>query len=341
MHIHKLDTTAAFIAIDLDATVSSGPVRWARKILQGGAQDLARSQTYTYAALEMRRGGASAGINAEADGRGEAVAAFVEEMVQIVEAGTYLPDAAKGVSEIDLSGLRPGDPRATIRLQGDPAVTTELEGIGAAVAADTAVGLDGRTVAIEGFGDSGPALARAITERGASIVSVSTTEGAVSTDGTGPDALAEAWAASGPEMVGSLGEIEPAWKVFAAGADILCTGSKMGAVNHETAGRLEGAVAVIPIGRLPFTAKALAVFRRNSVAALPDFVTLAGSTIALWAERALDDDAVRARVVATVESLTRAAMADEDGPFLGACYGAESFLRTWQETLPFGRPLAP
>jgi hypothetical protein len=30
----------------------------------------------------------------------------------------------------------------------------------------------------------------------------------------------------------------------------------------------------------------------------------------------------------------------EKGPLLAACYRAETFLRTWRETLPFGRPLA-
>ena len=30
----------------------------------------------------------------------------------------------------------------------------------------------------------------------------------------------------------------------------------------------------------------------------------------------------------------------DDGPFLGACYAAEAFLSTWQDELPFGRPLA-
>ena len=63
MRIHKLESTDAFIAIDLvGAESSSGPVRWAKKVLQGGAKDLARSQTYTYAVLGMRRGGGSAGI---------------------------------------------------------------------------------------------------------------------------------------------------------------------------------------------------------------------------------------------------------------------------------------
>ena len=142
-------------------------------------------------------------------------------------------------------------------------------------------------------------------------------------------------------MIGELGDPDATWKVFASGADVLFAGSKMGAINHDTAGKLDTTAAVVPIGRLPFTARALAMFRRNGVAALPDFVTLAGSSLALWGEPGLAAETIRGKVKATVEALTSAAMASDDGPFLGACYEAESFLRTWQETLPFGRPLAP
>ena len=113
MRIHKIQTTEAFIAIDLDgAEASSGPVRWAKKILQGGAKDLARSQTYTYAALGMQRGGASAGISAPPDQRAEAITAFIEEMGALVADGTYLPDAAKGVGADELAPLHAAD-RAT------------------------------------------------------------------------------------------------------------------------------------------------------------------------------------------------------------------------------------
>ena len=160
MRLHKFSEVDAFVALDLDgAEAASGPVRWARKILQGGAKDLARSQTYTYAALEMRRSGASAGISAEAPRRAEAVAAFVAEAAALVAGGTYLPDAAKGVSEQDLAPLRDGDPRntappglSTTTRHGDPRNTARLgsfatagDGLSAAVAADAVVGLDGRT----------------------------------------------------------------------------------------------------------------------------------------------------------------------------------------------------
>ncbi|MYH71414.1 MAG: hypothetical protein F4153_02360 [Acidimicrobiia bacterium] len=77
MPIEKLETVDAFIVFDLaDAPESVGMVRSARKILPGGASDLARSMTYAFATFEMRRSGASAGINAVDDERADAVDKF-------------------------------------------------------------------------------------------------------------------------------------------------------------------------------------------------------------------------------------------------------------------------
>lgn len=297
----KLSGVDAFVVVDLDgAEASSGPVRRARKVLPGGVRDLARSQTYTYAVLGMRRGGASAGINATDADRAEAVAAFAEQAAPLVADRTYLPDPAKGVDEADLAPLRAADPRGR-----SGAFLAECEALSAAAAAEAAVGgLDGRTAAIEGAGAGGPALAEALAERGAEVVE------------TGP----ESWASAPVDMV------------FA--------GSKMGAVNHGSAESLQARL-LVPCGKLPFTAKALAVCRRRGIGTLPDFVTLAGSTIAAWSDPEADDDEVRSAVVDTVAELTAATADHPDGPFLAACYEAESFLATWQDELPFGRPLAP
>ena len=296
----KLSGTDAFVVVDLDgAEASSGPVRQARKVLPGGVRDLARSQTYTYAALGMRRGGASAGINAVDADRAEAVAAFVEQAAALVADGTYLPDPAKGVDEADLAPLRAADPRSR-----SGAFAAECEALSAVAAAEAAIGLDGRTAVIEGAGSCGPALAAALAERGAAVV----------------ESSSESWAS--------------------APVDIVFAGSKMGAVNHGSAESLQARL-LVPCGKLPFTAKALAVCRHRGVLALPDFVTLAGSTIAAWSDPGADDEEVRSAVAATVTELVAETVSHPDGPFLAACYAAESFLSTWQDELPFGRPLAP
>ena len=342
MRLHKFADVDAFVALDLAGSeAASGPVRWARKILQGGAKDLARSQTYTYAALQMRRGGASAGISAEAPARAEAVAAFVAEAAALVPDGTYLPDAAKGVADADLAPLRGEDPRTTDRLG---AFAAACDGLSAAVAADATVGLDGRTAVIEGFSATGPALAEAVVQRGARVVGLATAEGSLAADdGFDPAALAEAWSEHAGKTLGALaGSGDGLGKpgaLWGLGADVVFAGSKMGAVNHGVAEGL-GCQALVPSGRLAFTSKALAVSRRSGVAAVPDFVALAGSTLAAWSSPDTGDDEVRAEITEAVTALMADALASDDGPFLGACYAAESFLSTWQDELPFGRPLA-
>ena len=80
--------------------------------MQGGAKDLARSQTYTYAALGMKSGGAAAGISAPPEDRAAAVEAFLTEAEPLLADGTYLPDAAKGIGLDELAPLHAAD-RAT------------------------------------------------------------------------------------------------------------------------------------------------------------------------------------------------------------------------------------
>ena len=342
MRLHKFKDVDAFVALDLaGAEAGSGPVRWARKVLQGGAKDLARSQTYTYAALQMRRSGASAGISAEAPARAEAVAAFVAEAAALVADGTYLPDAAKGVADADLAPLRDADPRTVDRLG---AFAAACDGLSAAVAADAAVGLEGRTAVIEGFSATGPALAGAVADRGGRVVGLATAEGSLAADGGfDPAALAEAWTEHGDKALGALAGSDDGLgkpgELWGLGADVVFAGSKMGVVHHGVADGL-ACRALVPSGRLAFTSKALAVSRRGGVAAVPDFVALAGSTIAAWSSPDTGDDEVHAEIIETISALMADALGSDDGPFLGACYTAESFLSTWQDQLPFGRPLA-
>ena len=112
----------------------------------------------------------------------------------------------------------------------------------------------------------------------------------------------------------------------------------MGIVNHGVAETLE-CRALVPSGRLAYTSKALAVCRRRGIAAVPDFVALAGSNVAAWSSTDSDDE-VRSEMAGAVAALMAGALNSDDGPFLGACYAAEAFLSTWQDELRFGRPLA-
>ncbi|MGI9601292.1 MAG: hypothetical protein ACR2QE_05385 [Acidimicrobiales bacterium] len=343
MTIKKFADGAGFVAIDLDgADRSVGIVRQARKILQGGAQDLARSLTYTFASMELPHSGASAGISAEGDSRDGTVAAFTGEIAELVSSGQFLPNPGKGVSLEDLGALVDADPRSPVRNLDRDGVSfsDELAALSTAVAAERFLdGLEGQRVAIEGFETNGVALGREFAVRGARLVAVQTAAGTVA-DPEGLDAgeLAGAWTAHGPGMVEHVGPVSDTG-AFAVDTDILVPSSKIGCLNHGDAATVTAGL-IAPGAAIPVTARALATLRANDQTVLPDFLTQAGP---VWAWEAAGDatpDDLRSAVTEGVRALIDAVIDHDDGPFLAACYRAEAFLGTWQETLPFGRPLA-
>jgi glutamate dehydrogenase (NAD(P)+) len=334
--IQKLTSTDGFIVFDLDDAPAVGVTRSAPKILVDGASLLARSLTYRFATFERRIGGASAGVNAVPDARPAALAAYCAEIEPLVRDQRFLTEPAKGVAAEELAPLRSLDSRP-----GDYwLLEDELTGLGVAVAADSSSGgLTGRSVAVEGFDRSGPALAAALVERGATVVAISTADGtAVDPAGFEPAALAAAWSEHGAGLVTTLGpEARKPWAVFGTHADVLVVGSKPGVIDDQVAAGIRATV-VVPSAAVPVTAKGLAVLRRAATVVVPDFVSTAGPLFAGWPAA----DAVEPRQAA-IDAIggALAEVADHpDGPFLGACLRAEAFLQTWRDTLPFGRPLA-
>ena len=294
MPIEKLDTVDAFIVFDLaDAPESVGIVRSARKILPGGASDLARSMTYAFATFEMQRSGASAGINAVDDDRADAVAKFTAEIAPMVASGRFLPEPGTRVPRTALESLAETDPRAAIGGVADQATVAGV----VAAAASAAGGLDGRTVAIEGSGPMCDALTTAVENQGGTIV----------------------------EMNGQ--------------ADVLFAGSKMGAIDHTTAEQIQVG-ALVPYGPIPVTARALAILGRAGTTVVPDFISTAGSLFAWWPTGDPSPEAIAAEAAAQITASLEEIADHPDGLFLAAAHRAESFLSTWQDSLPFGRPLA-
>ena len=326
MEIRKLDAADAFVVVDLDgAERALGVIRCARKILRDGAVGLARSATYQLATLELRWSGASAGVNAQGEGRDAAMAAAVAELTPQVEAGQLLLDAGKGVTFDDLAPLHAVDPRPTTFWE----LRHDLVGASAVAAAETALGgLEGRTLALAQLDPDTAAVARAAERAGARIVAVAADDGSVDlADGITADQLVD----QPPEALGTLVEDRP---ITAVDADVLAIGGKAGVVDHEVAAGL-AARLLVPTAPVPVTSRGLAVARRTGCEVLPDFVTLSGPTHALL-------DAATAPALATeAASAAIAEVRDHaEGILLGACERAEAFLATWQDELPFGRPLA-
>ena len=116
---------------------------------------------------------------------------------------------------------------------------------------------------------------------------------------------------------------------------------RWGVMNHEIAAQIQDASAVVACGRIPVTARALAVLRRNGVAVPADFVALAGSALALWGDPTRTEPEILAAVRETVGVLSSEFTTHADGPFLAACLAAESYLSTWQDELPLRPALSP
>jgi glutamate dehydrogenase (NAD(P)+) len=338
--IEKLASVDAFVVFDLDeAETAQGIVRQAPKVLVDGATWLARSQTYQFASFDLKIGGASAGVNAPAPDRAAAVQGFVTEVAPLVASRRLLVDPGKGVTEADLAALRSDDPRDPLLFEH----RAELCALGQTEAAVVASGgsLEGRTVAIEGFDGVSVLLAEELTRRGASVVCVGTASGtATAAQGFEAEVLAKGWDEHGAALTAQLGpEPTGAREVLTNGADILFVGSKAGVIDHAVATGVTSRL-VVPNGPIPVTAKALAVLRRRDVVVLPDFITTSGALFAAFPPegRALEEvrEALRRRIPDALAEV----LDHEDGPLLGACHRAESFLRTWCPHLPFGRPLA-
>jgi len=327
----------AFVVTDFDdAPMSYGIVRLAPKLLIDGATWLARSQTYQFASFERKVGGASAGINAAADARSEAIAAFVEAFTS--DAGSVLLDAGKGLGAGEIAALRSADPRPAAAI--DRAV--ELRRAGIVAAAELALGgLDGRTVAIEGFDAAGLELATALIGRGAHVVAISTGTGtAASAAGFDLGSLTDGFAAHRADIVNELGvDAKPGWAVFGVKADALFVGSKTGALDHNGAGHVKAGV-IVPYAPMPVSAKALAMLTRTGTVVLPDFIVTGGGLAAWPADGVSAPEDLPAAAAKLVTSALGEVLGAEQGPLLAACARAEAFLLTWRSELPFGRPIA-
>ena len=196
--------------------------------------------------------------------------------------GRYLTEAGRGVDAEALAPLRALDTRPEAYWE----LADALTGVGVAAAAAVAAGgLEGRTVALEGFDSAGPAIAAGLGQQGARVVAVSTAEGTAVGPGFDPDALAALWPAHGPklvaELVGAGSTVTDPAAVFGVDADVVVTGSRPGVINDDLAGGVAARV-VVPSGPTPVTAKALARLRRADKVVVPDFVSTAGPMFAGW-----------------------------------------------------------
>ena len=159
------------------------------------------------------------------------------------------------------------------------------------------------------------------------------------------DSTPQRCAAPGPSTALRSSGTE-AGDVWSADADVLLVGTRMGALGHNIAGSLDVS-DVACLHPIPFTTRALVILQAAGAVVLVDFVCLAGPLFAAWPGElaglegdAVTPEATEAAALEAITNLVRETSGHAEGAFLGACHHTESFLRTWRDELPFGRPLA-
>src|SRR6185312_6564267 len=292
--------------------------------------------TYKFAALGERVGGAKAGVRgdpADRTGKAALMARFCAEVRPLTDAGRFLTGPDMGTAEEDFEPLRRARaaPAAIRAMVAGVPFEDLLTGYGVAVAAETALGggekdskgLNGHTVAIEGFGKVGGGVAREVGWRVGRVLTLRRTHGDACVLRYGRPVLA------------------PHQLFTEVNADVLVPGTRPGAIDAQTARSLPPGVRVIaPAANAPYTAAGAEVLRQRRIAALPDFVCNAGAVIGYRSAVDATPDQVLAKVEARIGELIRAALGHPSAPLAGACEQAGGFLRSWWGEPP-GPPFAP
>jgi glutamate dehydrogenase/leucine dehydrogenase len=352
VHWLELQSVDGVIAFDIpEAPHSSGGTRMAPDVDRHEVALLARAMTYKFGVIGLRIAGAKAGLRAPRDGtsRAEYLRRYLEEIAPLVRARTFTTGADLGTDEADFRPLRDQTFQVGLMSQQVAGVPFEqlVTGYGLIAAADAACGgLEGRRVAIEGFGKVGGGAALEAARRGARVVAVSTVHGAViSSSGFDVEQLWELRAVHGDAWVHHVGRevLSPA-SLFEVQADVLIPGARPACIDARLAERLR-VEHVVPGANVPYTGAALEVMGRRGIAAHADFLCNAGGAIgynhpdALAATTLAGLQAVLDRFMAAAVEET---LEHPGGPYAGACARAEAFVASWlgAEHVPARPPVA-
>lgn len=323
------DACAGLDALVVIDNVACGPaiggVRMAVDVSAREVARLARAMTLKNAAAGLPHGGGKAGIVADPtmpiDRKERLVRTFARAIGDLRD---YIPGPDMGTDERcmawvhDEIGRSVGLPRV---LGGIPLDEVGATGFGLAICAEALesagkLTLSGARVVLQGFGAVGRNAARFLVERGARVVGVADTSGALlEPGGLDVDALV-AWQAQGNRLADLPGarRCTPE-ELVAAECDVWIPAARPDVFTVDNAGALRAAV-VLEGANIPATADAEALMHRNGILVVPDFVANAGGVICAAVEHG---GGTQAQAFAAIEEKVRRntvevlARADERG----------------------------
>lgn len=256
---------------------------------------LARAMTWKLALADIFLGGAKAAIVADpkAPNKEEIVRAFVRAIRKLLP-DEYVFGNDMGFNEDDEAIVIDecnGDMRVAVgtphELGGVPYDELGLTGYGVAEATEVAaknlgMELDGATVSIQGLGAVGSFAAKFLSEKGARIICISSTSGALY-DPAGIDInklleLKKKFrGVSIKEYSG--GKLLPVGDELTLDVDILIPAAKGDVITKDNVNDVKAKI-IVEGANFPTTAAAEAIIRQNHVLLVPDIIANAGAAIA-------------------------------------------------------------
>jgi glutamate dehydrogenase (NAD(P)+) len=167
-----------------------------------------------------------------------------------------------------------------------PSTSSGFTGLSVAVAAAEAarfrqMELPSLTLAVEGFGKVGSAVAKELHSMGVKLVAFSTSRGAVyERDGFNVDHLLKLYKEVGSDVVNAVAEGEKMdkAKLLELEVDILSPCAGPFSINKSNAGRIAARI-VCPGANLPFSPEVQRALRERGVLCIPDFVANSGGVM--------------------------------------------------------------
>lgn len=313
---HPPTGVTAIVVVDNTASGPAiGGTRMAPDVTVEEVARLARSMTLKSAAARLPHGGAKAGIIADPTmptAEKEAVVRWFAGAIRDLR--SYIPGPDMGTDERcmawvhDEIGRSVGLPAA---LGGIPLDELGATGFGLAIAAEAAaaagaVVLDGARVAVQGFGAVGRHVARFLSQRGATLVAASDSQGALIDPAGLPVDELISWSRAGHPLVafdgaGGADRVDRE-ALIAVDCDILVPAARPDVITEANVDDVRTRL-VLEGANIPLTAKAEAVLHDRGVLCLPDWIVNAGGVICASVEHA---GGTRALAFAQIEETVRA-----------------------------------
>lgn len=288
IHIYSPRTKLKAIVVVDNTSLgpSIGGVRISNSVTLDEIARLARTMTLKNSIAGLPHGGGKAGIIA--DPRDAKKDAYIREFAgQIKFLSEYIPGPDMGSNEESMAIIHNEIKRAVglpEKMGGLPLDKLGATGFGLAECAEVSCAfagfdLKGARVAIHGFGNVGKAVARFLSEKGALIVAVADTKGAVhNPDGIDVKKLIQAKNSAGSVINYTNADTKKTDDIFSVDCDIMIPAATPDVINKTNADNIKARL-VLQGANIPVTKEAEGILHKKGVVSVPDFIANAGGVI--------------------------------------------------------------